>query len=162
MVQQLYEVIMIFPLATYKIVTRLSIGKYGLDRLIFFTLFCRGQGFLNPDGVYEVVVLHRNIGFFNTGARIGDIVFSISTDTLLVQDAISEKIKETEELNISLPALPSPLSMPPCLPNQCSPLFSKWETLDLGVGTLGVPPATRATETPQSLPTEMAVLVASL
>ncbi|KAG8366827.1 hypothetical protein BUALT_Bualt16G0008400 [Buddleja alternifolia] len=32
-----------------------------------------------------------DVGFFDTDARTGDIVFSISTDTLLVQDAISEK-----------------------------------------------------------------------
>ena len=32
------------------------------------------------------------MGFFDTDARTGDIVFSVSTDTLLVQDAISEKV----------------------------------------------------------------------
>ncbi|GFP90363.1 ABC transporter b family member 19 [Phtheirospermum japonicum] len=36
-------------------------------------------------------VLKQDVGFFDTDARTGDIVFSVSTDTLLVQDAISEK-----------------------------------------------------------------------
>ncbi|GMH26965.1 hypothetical protein Nepgr_028808 [Nepenthes gracilis] len=37
-------------------------------------------------------VLKQDVGFFDTDARTGDIVFSVSTDTLLVQDAISEKV----------------------------------------------------------------------
>ncbi|CAA6658776.1 unnamed protein product [Spirodela intermedia] len=37
-------------------------------------------------------VLRQDVGFFDTDARTGDIVFSVSTDTLLVQDAISEKV----------------------------------------------------------------------
>ncbi|KAK9119341.1 hypothetical protein Scep_017434 [Stephania cephalantha] len=37
-------------------------------------------------------VLKQDVGFFDTDARTGDIVFSISTDTLLVQDAIGEKV----------------------------------------------------------------------
>ena len=37
-------------------------------------------------------VLKQDVGFFDTDARTGDVVFSISTDTLLVQDAISEKV----------------------------------------------------------------------
>ncbi|KAL0381063.1 UNVERIFIED_CONTAM: ABC transporter B family member 19 [Sesamum angustifolium] len=36
--------------------------------------------------------VEQDVGFFDTDARTGDIVFSVSTDTLLVQDAISEKV----------------------------------------------------------------------
>ena len=42
---------------------------------------------------YLEAVLKQDVGFFDTDARTGDIVFSVSTDTLLVQDAISEKVK---------------------------------------------------------------------
>ncbi|KAL0856001.1 hypothetical protein Bca101_061154 [Brassica carinata] len=41
---------------------------------------------------YLEAVLNQDVGFFDTDARTGDIVFSVSTDTLLVQDAISEKV----------------------------------------------------------------------
>ncbi|CAH9092477.1 unnamed protein product [Cuscuta epithymum] len=41
---------------------------------------------------YLEAVLKQDVGFFDTDARTGDVVFSISTDTLLVQDAISEKV----------------------------------------------------------------------
>ncbi|KAL5981090.1 ABC transporter B member 19 [Asimina triloba] len=41
---------------------------------------------------YLEVVLKQDVGFFDTDVRTGDIVFSVSTDTLLVQDAISEKV----------------------------------------------------------------------
>ncbi|KAM0936370.1 putative ABC-type xenobiotic transporter [Dioscorea sansibarensis] len=41
---------------------------------------------------YLEAVLKQDVGFFDTDARTGDIVFSASTDTLLVQDAISEKV----------------------------------------------------------------------
>ncbi|KAG0499630.1 hypothetical protein HPP92_004321 [Vanilla planifolia] len=41
---------------------------------------------------YLEAVLKQDVGFFDTDARTGDIVFSISTDTLLVQEAISEKV----------------------------------------------------------------------
>ena len=47
-------------------------------------------------------VLKQDVGFFGTDARIGDIVFSVSTDTLLVQDAISEKVLLLSLLSISL------------------------------------------------------------
>ncbi|XP_008804465.2 ABC transporter B family member 19-like [Phoenix dactylifera] len=40
---------------------------------------------------YLEAVLKQDVGFFDTDARTGDIVFSVSTDTLSVQDAISEK-----------------------------------------------------------------------
>lgn len=42
---------------------------------------------------YLEAVLKQDVGFFDTDARTGDIVFSVSTDTLLVQDAISEKVE---------------------------------------------------------------------
>lgn len=42
---------------------------------------------------YLEAVLKQDVGFFDTDARTGDIVFSVSTDTLLVQDAISEKVR---------------------------------------------------------------------
>ncbi|KAL6650844.1 hypothetical protein ACP70R_009769 [Stipagrostis hirtigluma subsp. patula] len=41
---------------------------------------------------YLDAVLRQDVGFFDTDARTGDIVFGISTDTLLVQDAIGEKV----------------------------------------------------------------------
>ncbi|VFQ96925.1 unnamed protein product [Cuscuta campestris] len=41
---------------------------------------------------YLEAVLKQDVGFFDTDARTGDIVFCVSTDTLLVQDAISEKV----------------------------------------------------------------------
>lgn len=43
---------------------------------------------------YLEAVLRQDVGFFDTDARTGDIVFSVSTDTLLVQDAISEKVRD--------------------------------------------------------------------
>lgn len=44
---------------------------------------------------YLEAVLKQDVGFFDTDARTGDIVFSVSTDTLLVQDAISEKVNKS-------------------------------------------------------------------
>ncbi|EES12287.1 hypothetical protein BDA96_06G116700 [Sorghum bicolor] len=41
---------------------------------------------------YLEAVLRQDVGFFDTDARTGDVVFSVSTDTLLVQDAIGEKV----------------------------------------------------------------------
>ncbi|KAG0477928.1 hypothetical protein HPP92_012647 [Vanilla planifolia] len=41
---------------------------------------------------YLEAVLKQDVGFFDTDVRTGDIVFSVSSDTLLVQDAISEKV----------------------------------------------------------------------
>ena len=55
---------------------------------------------------YLEAVLRQDVGFFDTDARTGDIVFSVSTDTLLVQDAISEKV---------LPILPYSLCFFTCL-----------------------------------------------
>lgn len=52
---------------------------------------------------YLEAVLKQDVGFFDTDARTGDIVFSVSTDTLLVQDAISEKV--TKKKKKKLPSL---------------------------------------------------------
>jgi ABC-type multidrug transport system fused ATPase/permease subunit len=41
---------------------------------------------------YLEAVLRQDVGFFDTDARTGDVVFSVSIDTLLVQDAIGEKV----------------------------------------------------------------------
>lgn len=41
---------------------------------------------------YLEAVLKQDVGFFDTDARTRDIVFSISTDTRLVQAAIGEKV----------------------------------------------------------------------
>lgn len=49
---------------------------------------------------YLEAVLKQDVGFFDTDARTGDIVFSVSTDTLLVQDAISEKVITTLSLSL--------------------------------------------------------------
>jgi ATP-binding cassette, subfamily B (MDR/TAP), member 1 len=43
---------------------------------------------------YLEAVLRQDVGFFDTDARTGDVVFSVSTDTLLVQDAIGEKVTD--------------------------------------------------------------------
>lgn len=51
---------------------------------------------------YLEAVLKQDVGFFDTDARTGDIVFSVSTDTLLVQDAISEKVYKFA-ISFSLP-----------------------------------------------------------
>lgn len=52
---------------------------------------------------YLEAVLKQDVGFFDTDARTGDIVFSVSTDTLLVQDAISEKVSFFQFLPHFLP-----------------------------------------------------------
>jgi ATP-binding cassette subfamily B (MDR/TAP) protein 1 len=54
---------------------------------------------------YLEAVLRQDVGFFDTDARTGDVVFSVSTDTLLVQDAIGEKV--TSFLNSSLSWAPA-------------------------------------------------------
>lgn len=59
---------------------------------------------------YLEAVLKQDVGFFDTDARTGDIVFSVSTDTLLVQDAISEKVSRfainTTSLFFRIPVFP--------------------------------------------------------
>lgn len=42
--------------------------------------------------IYLRSMLNQDVGFFDTDAKTGDIVSSISADSLLVQDAISEKV----------------------------------------------------------------------
>lgn len=49
---------------------------------------------------YLEAVLRQDVGFFDTDARTGDIVFSVSTDTLLVQDAISEKVRDHSSISL--------------------------------------------------------------
>lgn len=44
---------------------------------------------------YLEALLKQDVGFFDTDARTGEIVTSISSDTLLIQDAISEKVVQT-------------------------------------------------------------------
>lgn len=51
---------------------------------------------------YLEAVLKQDVGFFDTDARTGDIVFSVSTDTLLVQDAISEKVCQSAAIHLWL------------------------------------------------------------
>lgn len=41
---------------------------------------------------YLKAMLSQDVGFFDTDASTGEIVSRISSDTLLVQDAISEKV----------------------------------------------------------------------
>lgn len=41
---------------------------------------------------YLEAMLKQDVSFFDTDAKTGDIVSSISSDTLLVQDALSEKV----------------------------------------------------------------------
>lgn len=41
---------------------------------------------------YLQAMLKQDVSFFDTDAKSGDIVSSISSDTLLVQDALSEKV----------------------------------------------------------------------
>lgn len=41
---------------------------------------------------YLQAMMKQDVAFFDTDARTGEIVNSISSDTLLIQDAISEKV----------------------------------------------------------------------
>ena len=41
---------------------------------------------------YLKAILDQEIGYFDTDARTGILVDSISKDTVLIQDAISEKV----------------------------------------------------------------------
>lgn len=59
---------------------------------------------------YLEAVLRQDVGFFDTDARTGDVVFSVSTDTLLVQDAIGEKV--TKPINPSCPPASPPQLAP--------------------------------------------------
>lgn len=42
--------------------------------------------------LYLQAMLMQDISYFDVGARTGEVVHSISSDTLLIQDAISEKV----------------------------------------------------------------------
>jgi ABC-type multidrug transport system fused ATPase/permease subunit len=43
---------------------------------------------------YLKAMLAQDVGFFDTDASTGEIVSRISSDTVLVQDAISEKVRQ--------------------------------------------------------------------
>lgn len=43
--------------------------------------------------MYLKSMLMQDISYFDVDARTGDVVNSISSDTLLIQDAISEKVR---------------------------------------------------------------------
>lgn len=42
--------------------------------------------------LYLKSMLKQDISYFDVGARTGEVVSSIASDTLLIQDAISEKV----------------------------------------------------------------------
>lgn len=42
---------------------------------------------------YLEAALSQDIQFFDTEVRTSDVVFAINTDAVMVQDAISEKVK---------------------------------------------------------------------
>ena len=46
---------------------------------------------------YLQAMLAQDVGFFDTDASTGEIVSRISSDTLLVQDAISEKVPQKND-----------------------------------------------------------------
>lgn len=43
---------------------------------------------------YVEAALDQDIQFFDTEVRTSDVVFAINTDAVMVQDAISEKVKQ--------------------------------------------------------------------
>lgn len=43
---------------------------------------------------YLEAALNQDIPYFDTEVRTSDVVFAINTDAVMVQDAISEKVKE--------------------------------------------------------------------
>ena len=42
---------------------------------------------------YLEAALNQDIQFFDTEVRTSDVVFAVNTDAVMVQDAISEKVK---------------------------------------------------------------------
>ena len=52
--------------------------------------------------------LNQDIQYFDTEVRTSDVVFAINTDAVMVQDAISEKVK-TEQLCFIIHNDPLPL-----------------------------------------------------
>ena len=51
---------------------------------------------------YLQAMLKQDVSFFDTDARTGAIVASISSDTLMIQDAISEKVPTSPPLLLVL------------------------------------------------------------
>lgn len=47
---------------------------------------------------YLEAALNQDIQFFDTEVRTSDVVSAINTDAVMVQDAISEKVKKTHYL----------------------------------------------------------------
>lgn len=47
---------------------------------------------------YLEAALNQDIQYFDTEVRTSDVVFAINTDAVMVQDAISEKVKQNYEL----------------------------------------------------------------
>ena len=45
---------------------------------------------------YLEAALNQDIPFFDTEVRTSDVVFAINTDAVMVQDAISEKVRDRE------------------------------------------------------------------
>lgn len=43
---------------------------------------------------YVQALLYQEIGFFDTSMSVGEVVSSISTDTLMFQEAIGEKVRQ--------------------------------------------------------------------
>lgn len=52
---------------------------------------------------YLEAALNQDIQFFDTEVRTSDVVFAINTDAVMVQDAISEKVK-LNRAKIDLPS----------------------------------------------------------
>lgn len=46
---------------------------------------------------YLEAALNQDIQFFDTEVRTSDVVFAINTDAVMVQDAISEKVKQKSQ-----------------------------------------------------------------
>lgn len=44
---------------------------------------------------YLEAALNQDIQYFDTEVRTSDVVFAINTDAVMVQDAISEKVKQS-------------------------------------------------------------------
>lgn len=55
---------------------------------------------------YLEAALNQDIQYFDTEVRTSDVVFAVNTDAVMVQDAISEKVKQNRtEQNATLPPL---------------------------------------------------------
>lgn len=49
---------------------------------------------------YLEAALNQDIQFFDTEVRTSDVVFAINTDAVMVQDAISEKVKKKKKKDL--------------------------------------------------------------